>query len=69
MVLCSRKVDKADRGDREKTLLSSVNGTVMLARHIDPGNNIQSMNSAGREKTWEEIVQYTFLLSLNTDYM
>lgn len=51
MVLCSRKVDKADRGDREKMLLSNVNGTVMLARHIDPGNNIQSMNSAGREKT------------------
>lgn len=69
MALCSRKVDKADRGDRERTLLTNVNGPVTLARHIDLGNNIQSLNSAGRGKTWKEIVQYTFLLSLNIDYM
>lgn len=40
----------------------------MLASHIDLGNNTQSMNSVGKEKK-KPIIQYTFLLSLNIDYM
>lgn len=50
MALCCRKVDKADRRDRERTLLNNVTSPVMLARHINLGNNTQSMNSAGKEK-------------------
>lgn len=51
MALSCRKVDKADRRDGERTLLNNVNSPVMLARHIDLGNNTQNMKSAGKEKT------------------
>lgn len=49
--------------------MSDVKGPVMLARHIDLGNSIQSMDSAGRETTGEEIGQYTVWLSLNIEFM
>lgn len=59
MAICSRKLDKADRGYGKRKLLGNVKGPVMLARHIDPGSNIQTVDSTGREKSWEEILQYT----------